>query len=95
VEEDKIPVLAECRTICDKLALNPLGLLASGALIITLPASETPRVLRELHHNKVEATLIGKVVEAEAGIKIRTGRGVEELPQFRRDELARFLESLK
>lgn len=93
VEEDKIPVLAECRAICDKLALNPLGLLASGALIITLPSSETPKVLQELRESKIDATLIGKVVAAEEGVKIRTGRGVKELPQFERDELARFLDS--
>ncbi len=93
VEEDKIPVLAECQAICDKLALNPLGLLASGALIITLPSSETPKVLQELRESKIEATPIGKVVAAEEGVKIRTGRGVKELPQFERDELARFLDS--
>ena len=95
VEEDKIPVLAECQAICDKLALNPLGLLASGALIITLPSSETPKVLQELRESKIDATLIGKVVGPEEGVKIRTGRGVKELPQFERDELARFLDSQK
>ena len=92
-EEDKIPILAECRAICDKLALNPLGLLASGALIITLPSSETPKVLLKLRENKIEATLIGKVVGPEEGVKIRTAEGTQELPQFERDELARFLDS--
>ena len=93
VKEDKIPVLTECQAICDKLALNPLGLLASGALIITLPSSETPSLLEALRENKIDATLVGKVVGPEEGVKIRTGRGVEELPQFKRDELARFLDS--
>ena len=95
VEETKIPVLAECRAICDKLALNHLGLLASGAMIITLPSFETPGLLEALHEDKIEATLIGKVVGPEEGIKIRSARGTQELPQFERDELARFLDSQK
>jgi hydrogenase maturation factor len=48
VEENKIPILSECKAICDRLALNPLGLLASGSLVITLPASETSKLLTAL-----------------------------------------------
>lgn len=93
VEESKIPILAECKAICDRLALNPLGLLASGALIITLPSSETSRLLEALGEAGINASLIGKVVRPEEGLKMRTTRGTQELPQFERDELARFLDS--
>lgn len=93
VEESKIPILAECKTICDKLGLDPLGLLASGALIITLPGSESSKLVELLRQVEINASIIGKVVEAEAGLKMLTTKGIQDLPHFERDELARFLDS--
>ena len=92
VEEEKIPILPECRDICDKFALNPLGLLASGSLIITLHPSETSKLLAVLDEAGISANIIGKVVEVEKGLKLHSKRGTQELPQFDRDELARFLD---
>jgi len=93
VEEKNIPVLDECKAICDKLTLNPLGLLASGSLIITLPSPETPKLLEALSEAGINASIIGKVVGAKEGLKIHTASGIQELPRFERDELARFLDS--
>lgn len=94
VDKDKIPVLPECQAICEKLGLDPLGLLASGALLITLPPSQTPRLLGALGEAGIEARVIGRVVEASAGMKLHSQGGVRQLPGFQRDELARFLESV-
>jgi len=93
VEEEKIHLFPECREICDAISLDPLGLLASGALLITLPASDTPRLLEGLLEAGIKATAIGKVVEAKEGMKLQTAAGLKNLPQFERDELARFLDS--
>jgi hydrogenase maturation factor len=93
IEESKIPVLAESKAICERLALNPLGLLASGALIITLPCSETSKLLEALYEAGINASIIGKVVNEEEGLKMHTIRGVQDLPQFERDELAKFLDN--
>ena len=93
VEEDKIPILAECKAICDSLGLDPLGLLASGALVITLPHSEALKLLEFLHQIGISASIIGKVMKAEEGFKMLTTTGIKDLPQFERDELARFLDS--
>lgn len=93
IEENKIPILAESEAICERLALNPLGLLASGALIITLPSSETSKLLGALYEAGINANIIGKVAKNEGGLKMHTVKGVQDLPQFERDELARFLET--
>lgn len=93
VEEEKIPLLPECRAICDGVSLDPLGLLASGALLITLPHTDTPRLLEELLEAEIKGTVIGKVVEAKEGLKLQTATGTKDLPQFERDELAKFLDS--
>lgn len=93
VEENEIPVLPECQAVCERFALNPLGLLASGALIITLAPAETATLLSALAEAGINAEIIGKVVSAEEGLKMHTVRGIQELPQFERDELARFLDT--
>jgi hydrogenase maturation factor len=93
VAEDKISILPECQAICERFALNPLGLLASGALIITLAPTDTVTLLSALEEVDIKAEVIGKVVRAEEGLKMHTARGTRELPQFERDELARFLAS--
>jgi len=93
VEENKIPILAECKAICDSLDLDPLGLLASGALIITLPFSDSSKLVGLLRQDGINASVIGKVVEAKEGLKMVTATGIQDLPWFERDELARFLDS--
>ncbi len=93
IDERNIPVLQECRAICEKISIDPLGLLASGTLLITLSQTDTSRLLASLQEAGIEATTIGKVVEAYAGVKLRTETGTKDLPQFERDELARFLDS--
>ena len=36
IDGDAIPVLPQCRAICEALGLNPLGLLASGCMVATV-----------------------------------------------------------
>jgi hydrogenase maturation factor len=78
-----IPVLPECAEICASLGLDPLGLLASGALLATLDPARVPEALARLEAAGIPAAVIGEV----------TAEGGANLPVFARDELARFLET--
>ena len=78
-----IPVLPECAEICAALGLDPLGLLASGALLATLDPARVPDALAQLETAGIPAAVIGDV----------TAEGGADVPVFARDELARFLES--
>ena len=93
VEEDTIPVLPECRAICQALGLQPLGLLASGALLITLNAAEAPSLLAGLGSHNIKAWEIGRLLAPEEGLSLVGRQGAYQLPQFPRDELARYLSS--
>ena len=92
VEVESVPLLPECAVICRALAIDPLGLLGSGALIATLPASEAPGALRALDRIGVNGWEIGQMMEQEDGLWMIDRSGERDLPEFRRDELARFLE---
>ncbi len=90
VEEGSIPVLPECQTICDALDLNPLGLLASGALLITLPDGDVPSLLTALNNEGIVGWEIGQMLDPEEGQILIGHDGEVPLPEFSRDELARY-----
>ena len=90
VEEGSIPVLPECRAVCEALGLDPLGLIASGALVVTLPAGEVPTLLMALEEQKVDGWEIGQMLAQEEGLVLIGYEGEIPLPHFPRDELARY-----
>ena len=90
VELDKIPVLPECRTVCDALGLDPLGLIGSGALLATVSPEDATALIDALARRDIPACDIGVLTTPEAGLKLATGQGEREWPTFARDELARF-----
>ena len=90
IEEDSVPVLPATMEVCQAIGLDPLGLLASGALLITLPPSDVPSLLSALEKKGIDGWEIGMMLAPEEGL-ISIGReGEVELPQFSRDELARY-----
>ena len=92
-EAESMPVLPECAVVCAALGIDPLGLLGSGALVATLPASETPRALRALDAIGVTGWEVGQMMEASDGLWLIDRAGEHTLPEFARDELARYLET--
>ena len=95
IEEGSVPVLPQCANICQAIGIDPLGLLASGCLVATLPPEDVPAVLSALESEGIDAYEIGHVTEAEEGVKmIGASHDPEDLPVFSRDELARFIEQV-
>jgi hydrogenase expression/formation protein HypE len=92
VQEAAIEVLPCTEAICRAAALKPLGLLASGALLIALPPAHCDALLARLLEAGIAAACIGSVKHHSEGIIIEERMGNSEpLPQFARDEVARFL----
>ena len=90
IEEGSVPILPECREICQALGLDPLGLLASGALLITLHAGDVPKLLSALEGEGISGWEIGQMLAAEEGFQMIGYDGETPLPDFDRDELARY-----
>ena len=93
VEEERIPILDECRILCRHYGLDPLGLIASGSLLIMVEPSDSGRITRSLEEAGVPAAIIGKITGKEKGVKIRIEGRIEDLPRFDRDEITKILES--
>jgi len=95
VEMEKITIFPETEILCQKLKLDPLGLLASGALLIAVAAGESEKVITALKVEQVSATVIGKIWEREKGVKLVKKGKVKDMPSFDRDEVARLFEGRK
>ena len=93
IDGDRIPVVPECAEVCGALGLDPLGLIASGALLAAVAPEDAPRVVAALAEEGIHAAEIGRATDASEGLKLTGAGEVRELPRFNRDELARYFAS--
>lgn len=92
IDVGAIPVLDETRTIADALGLDPLGLIASGALLVAVPADEGEAIVDALRHQGIPGARIGTVTEEGEGITAVDAAGeTAPLQRFEADELTRVL----
>ena len=90
IRAESIPVLPECSAICQALALDPLGLIASGALLATLPQDRAANLIAALKQAGIPAAQIGSATDPSDGLTLIRGNARHPLPEFARDELARY-----
>ncbi len=74
--EDKIPVGEETAKISKLFNLNPLEIISSGSLLITVKEESSNKLLNDLKSNGVPASIIGKVMPRKFGRKIKYRNGV-------------------
>lgn len=89
VERARIRLLEEGVALCRVFGLDPLGTIASGALLLSVAPGDGPRVLDALARAGVEAWAIGEVVPRELGVTLVGPDGVAPMPVFPQDEIAK------
>ena len=91
IDAESVPVLPECQAFCSALGLEPLGLIASGALLAATAPEDAQVLIEALASEGIDAYEIGRVTTEDEGLRLRSPEGIVPLPDFERDELARFL----
>ena len=89
IDAERIVVLPEGRALCAAFGLDPLGTIASGALLMTLAPAEAGLVIHALAREAIDCHFIGQVVPPEQGVVLVEGTRQWPLPIFARDEIAR------
>jgi hydrogenase maturation factor len=89
IDLDAIPILPEGERLCAEFGLDPLGTIASGALIVTLPPDQVAALRRAMETAGYPVSLIGRVLEADAGVWATRHGERGTLPRFAVDEIAR------
>jgi hydrogenase maturation factor len=90
VEQHRIPVLSETRRLCDYFGLDPLGLIASGALLLLVDPADAEAVTRACEGQGVPCARIGHAeLPGSKGSGVFEASTGEPLPRFAQDELTR------
>jgi len=88
IEEDRINILPECFELCNEFGLNPLGLIASGSLIIVTEQSVTDKLRKLLREHQIDVSVIGRVA-GKSGVRLIRGGKRETFPFFEQDEMTK------
>jgi len=92
VEESKIPFLFEAAPLWEEFGLDPLGIIASGSLLVSVAAEAADGLAQRIREDGVAAEVIGRVTKAEEGVRIVRESGTEPLRRFDSDEITKIFE---
>ena len=84
---DQLPVLPEGALLCQAFGLDPLGTIASGALLAAVPAAQVERAMRACAEVDIACYRIGTAVADATELVLHTGTQTHPLPTFTRDEI--------
>jgi hydrogenase maturation factor len=93
IRREDVAVLPETVAFCEALAIDPLGLLASGSLLVAVAPQGCDAVREAIAAEGIAVACIGSLASRGSDVIIGA-RGEEPLPRFQRDELATILEAL-
>lgn len=93
VDISALRVYDETRAVCAALELDPMGLLASGALLAIISAEDEARLASRRDGGDSNWRAIATVESGPARVILGAGDPATLFPTFARDELARFFDS--
>ena len=86
---DKVPILPEGKSLCAEYDLDPLGAIASGALIVAVDPDEADHLIRVYRESGDPCACVGDVLPPDEGVyMLKEGRRIP-LPRFDSDEITR------
>lgn len=91
VDRERIPIFSETQELCSYYGLDPLGTIASGALLIAVAPRDRNKVLSALRAEGVMAEDIGYLAERARGLKLMEDGRLKDLSAFEVDEVTRIL----
>lgn len=89
IDAMSVPIYPETARLCADYGLDPLGLIASGSLLIVAPPGAAPQIVAELAQAEIVGTIIGSFTAQEEGLRLCHPSGDTVLPEFTADEITR------
>jgi len=89
VEYELIPFIDEGVQLCAEFGLDPLGTIASGALLIVAHPDDSESITEALNTNGIRASIIGKVVGYGCDVVMKRFGQSYQMPLFIKDEIAK------
>jgi hydrogenase maturation factor len=92
IDQRAVPIPALAARICRAFDLDPLAAIASGALLLTAPASDAARIRHALAAEGIICADIGEVAGGPAAVWCIGASGRERLARPLRDAIAQIYE---
>jgi hydrogenase maturation factor len=89
IDLDSIPVSAVGRQLCEEFGLDPLGTIASGALLATAPPHHIAQLEELWDRHGFSSAVIGRVLPRHEGLIAVSGGHRCQFPHFEVDEITR------
>jgi hydrogenase maturation factor len=87
VNLEKALIYKESHILCQEYGLNPLGVIASGALLLTAPPSDLSTLQKSFRKASIPIQAIGQVKKGRARVLAMEGKKCKELKPLPRDEI--------
>jgi hydrogenase expression/formation protein HypE len=91
IDADSVPILAETRAVAAALGIDPLGMLASGSLLIATRPEGAPRIVHDIEAAGIPVSVIGRLTDVPGEASLISSGEKRPLPEFAVDEVARLL----
>jgi hydrogenase maturation factor len=92
VELEKVHIYEESRLLCQEFSMDPLGTIASGALLLTIAPSDLPALERSFRKASIPIAAIGRVNKGKARVFAVDRKKKKEVTPFARDEILKIYE---
>jgi hydrogenase maturation factor len=91
IDAEAVPILAETRAVADALGIDPLGMLASGSLLIATRPEGVPRIVHDIEAAGISVSVVGRLTHDPRDASLIVEGNRQPLPEFAVDEVARLL----
>jgi hydrogenase expression/formation protein HypE len=91
INAEAVPILAETRAVAEALGIDPLGMLASGSLLIATRPEGVPRIVHDIEAAGIPISIVGRLTDDPQEASLIFGGNRRPLPEFAVDEVARLL----
>ncbi|MBN2297997.1 MAG: hypothetical protein JXM72_05360, partial [Deltaproteobacteria bacterium] len=92
VDKESIPILDLAKQILPRFAIDPLGVLASGSLLVCCEHASAQKIISAWKGNGIPGSVIGRITHEKDMVLVYEGKK-EMLPEFAADEITKVLSS--
>ncbi len=92
IEHARVPLLPETERLCAEFGLEPLGLIASGSLLLTAEAAAAERIIAACRAEGIACADIGEVRPEAEGMRLLREGAWLDLPRYDQDEIAKLFQ---
>jgi hydrogenase expression/formation protein HypE len=85
IQRERIPIVPEGKALCEAYGLDPMGVIASGALLIGIGSEAAGALRQAINDAGIQCEQIGHFVSMERGVRLDDA----PMPRFDADEITK------